>query len=113
MRPSELTKLKERDELASGSLADIEPRAVIPSALFAMDVVAMIGASLTFVIENVKSDWADRAPSETITVKSTVLSAFKSTGASKLGAAIKFTAPVALSMDNKPSSFDPPEFTKE
>ena len=53
LRPSEFTKLKEREEPESGSLADIVPRAVIPSALFAMEAVEIVGASLTFVIENV------------------------------------------------------------
>ena len=46
-------------------------------------------------------------------MKSTVLSAFKSLGDSKLGAVTKVTVPMALSMDNRASSFDPAESTKE
>tara|TARA_B110000444_G_scaffold198014_1_gene189059 strand:- start:309 stop:554 length:246 start_codon:yes stop_codon:yes gene_type:complete len=53
LRPSEFTRLKEREDPESGSLADIEPRAEVPSALFAMEVVEIVGASLTFVMENV------------------------------------------------------------
>tara|TARA_B110000444_G_C18603976_1_gene484417 strand:+ start:295 stop:789 length:495 start_codon:yes stop_codon:yes gene_type:complete len=111
---SPVAKLNDIDEaLESWSVTEIVPTIVVDSPIENSVVDPKEGASLTFVIATEKSAWLDKDPSDATTVKSMVLSLFKSVGDSKSGAVTNETWPVEALIASNPSSFEPDESSRE